>query len=187
VGSAAWFWAEVPLSQVSFTRSNYLVVWSPTKFFVRSSSAPIIAGASEDSSAAHETRAWNNHSISGVPPRSTAGALETPLNNMSPALAIKLIPASESEVSVGDFTLQRLARKGVVQFSVAGQDVAEAGVENSRDQLDWSRASGILRHQPYIFTLGQEKLQPGLFLRGAARDSLGTVGYSAPASIPYAR
>lgn len=187
IGPGDWFWAAVPLSSVSMTRPNYLIVWSPSHFLVRASSAPILAAAtvaSEEPSAG-EPRAWNNHSIMGVPPRSAAGALETPLTTMSPALAIKLVPAVESEVSVGDFSLLRAGRRVVAQFSVAGTDISEAWVETSRDQLDWSRASHYLRKQPWLFTLNGDRLPPGIFLRGAARDSLGKIGYSDPIGIPY--
>jgi hypothetical protein len=188
VGAGEWMWAEVPLSLISFNKPNYLIIWSPSKYFVKASSAPILAGAEvvEAPEEGSEPRAWNNHSIMGVPPRSPAGALETPLTNMSPALAIKLVPNAESEVSVGDFSIEKAGRRVVAQFSVAGTDVAEAWLETSRDQLDWSRASHYRRQQPYIISLNAEKLTPGTFLRAAARDSLGKVGYSDAIGIPYA-
>ena len=182
VGSAQWFWAEVHLHDQSFREL------SDSQFSdqIRArSSAPIVAAAAEDSGSA-DVRAWNNNSIQGVPPRSTAGALQVALRNMSPALAIKLIPASDSEVSVGDFTLQNLGAKVVAQFSVAGQDIAEAWVETSRDQLDWVRASKLLRQQPYVFTLAADQLPAGSYVRGAARDSLGNLAYSEATAIPYA-
>lgn len=184
VGSAEWFWAEVPVAQINFGKPNYLIIWSPSKYLVRASSSPILAAAAVDE-AGGEPRAWNNRSILGVPPRTPVGSLETPITNMSPALAIKLVPAAESEVSVGDFSLQRLSKRTLVQFSVAGTDVAEAWVETSRDQLDWSRASKTLRQQPYVFSLPNTLLQPGTFVRGAARDSLGKVGQSEATAVPY--
>ena len=187
IGASDWFWTEVPLSLVSFKQPNYLIIWSPSKYFVRASSSPILAGAAvEDAPEGGEAHAWNNHSIVGVPPRSPSGALETPLNNMSPGLAIKLVPNAESEVSVGDFALQRVGKRVVVQFSVAGTDISEAWIETSRDQLDWTRASHYRRMQPFIFSLHGEKLTPGTFLRAVARDSLGKVGYSDAIGIPYA-
>lgn len=186
LGPAEWFWAEVPLSAVSSTKPNYLIIWSPSKYLVRASSAPILAAAGVEDAQGREPRAWNNRSILGVPPRTPNGALETPLNTLSPALAIKLVPNAESEVSVGDFSLTRAGKKGVVQFSVAGTDIAEAWVESSRDQLDWTRVSRFARKQPFIFSLPSERLAPGTFLRGAARDSLGKLGTSDPLGIPYA-
>jgi hypothetical protein len=186
IGPADWFWTEVPLTLVSNSRPNYLIIWSPSKYLVGASSAPIIAGAADEEGASHETRAWNNHSILGVPPRTPVGALETPLNNMSPALAIKLVPAAESEVSVGDFSLQRLAKRSILQFSVACTDLAEAWIEISRDQLDWTRATRYQRKQPFLFSIGNAQLQPGSFVRAAARDSLGKVGHSEALAVPYA-
>lgn len=187
VGSAEWFWAEVPLSLLSFTRPNYLIIWSPTKYFLRASSSPILAAASlEDGEAPREPRAWNNHSISGVPPRNASGSLETPLN-FNPALAIKLVPPSQTEVNVSEFSLWKSGRKAVIQFSVWGENIVESWVESSRDQLDWQRVSRLVRRQPLVFSLAQDKIPaPGWFLRGAARDVYGNTGFSEPYPIPYA-
>ena len=186
VGAAQWFWTEVPLSLVSSSRPNYLIIWSPSQELVQASSAPILAAAAdEDGGAEHETLAWNNHSILGVPPRTPNGALETPLANMSPALAIKLIPAADSEVTVGDLSMQRLARRTLVQFSVACTDLDAAWVEVSRDQLDWARISRYRRQQPFIIAVPNSELPSGVYVRAAARDSLGKVGYSDPLVVPY--
>jgi hypothetical protein len=191
VGAAEWFWAEVPLSMISFSAANYLIVWSPSNYFTRASSAPILA-ASESESAdgeARETRAWNNRSILGVPPRSAANSLETPINNIMPALAIKLVPPGPDEpaVSVNDMSVARADKRVLVRFSAAGEDVSEAWVEVSRDRLDWTRISKLQRRPPYMFALTPEKSPgPGQYVRGVARDTSGAVGYSEPMMIPYA-
>lgn len=186
IGSAEWFWAEVPVAQVNFIGPNYLIIWSPSKSFVQASSAPILAAAAaEDPSA--EARAWVNRSISGVPPRSPHGALETPLNSIHPALAIKLVPANEDEVSVSELRVERGGKKTVVRFSVGGENIEQAWVESSRDMLDWSRCSRILRKPPYAFSLPADKAPgSGWFVRGAAQDALGNIGTSEPVGIPYA-
>ena len=175
------------MASVSFTRPNYLIIWSRSNYFTRASSSPILAAASaEEASTESETRAWNNHSIMGVPPRSTASSLETPLNSIYPALAVKLVPPNDNEVSVGAFSVTRTGRSGIVQFAAGGDDIIEAWVEASRDQLDWAPVSRIRREPPYMFTLGPDKFPtPGHYLRGAALDSCGTVGYSDIYSIPY--
>ena len=187
-GAAEWLWAEVPLSMVSFTKPNYLIVWSPTNYMTRASSAPILAGADvEESSAVREARAWNTRSIMGVPPRSAARSLETPINNIMAALALKLVPPGPDEpaVTVSDLTLARAGRRVVARFSAAGEDVTDAWVESSRDRLDWERISKRQRRPPYVFSM-DKSLPPGLWLRGAARDISGAIGYSEPAIIPYA-
>lgn len=187
-GAAEWLWAEVPVAMVSFTRPNYLVVWSPTNYMTRASSAPILAGADVDESAAvKEARAWNTRSIMGVPPRSPANSLETPINNIMPALALKLVPPGPDEpaVTISDLSLARAGRRVVARFSAAGEDVTEAWVESSRDRLDWERVSKRQRRPPYVFSI-DKNLAPGLWLRGAAADISGAVGYSEPAMIPYA-
>ncbi|MFI5362110.1 MAG: hypothetical protein ACHQ49_09090 [Elusimicrobiota bacterium] len=190
VGAAEWFWAEVPAAMVSFTTANYLIAWSPSNYFTRASSAPIIAAAELDEAPSRESRTWNNRSLLGVPPRSPAGTLETPINNIVPAMAIKLVPPAPDEpaVSVNDFTLARSGKRVLVRFSAAGEDVTEAWVEVSRDRLDWERASRFQRRPPYVFALPPERTPaPGHYLRGAARDISGAVGYSEPMMVPYAR
>ena len=188
VGAGEWFWAEVPLTQVSFTQPNYLIVWSPTNYFTKASSAPILA-ATDLEEPGGETRAWLNRSIQGVPPRSRGASLETPLNTLAPAIAIKLVPPGPDEpaVSVADFSVARAGKRVVVRFSAAGEDVAEAWVEASRDQLEWARVSRILRKPPYTFALAHDKTPAaGSFLRGAARDISGATGLSDGYMIPYA-
>lgn len=186
VGAAEWFWAEVPMSLVSFTEPNYLIVWSPTSYFLNASSAPILAAADAgESAASEETLAWNNRSILGVPPRAAMAALETPIGRILPALAIKLSPAAP-EPSVGDLTVARAERGLVARFSASGRDISEAWVEASRDGLDWSRVSREQRRPPYLFSLPPSTaLGPGSWVRGAARAASGTIGYSEPYRIPY--
>lgn len=187
VGAGEWFWAEVPLSLVSQTAPNYLVVWSPTNYFTKASSAPILAAA-ELETGGGETRAWLNRSVQGVPPRSRGASLETPLNTLAPAIAIKLVPPGPDEpaVSVADFSVARAGKRVIVRFSAAGEDVAEAWVEASRDQLEWQRVSRFQRRPPYMFSLPADKAPAGSFLRGSARDISGAVGISEGYMIPYA-
>lgn len=191
VGSGEWFWAEVPASMISFTSDNYLAIWSPTNWFTRASSAPILAAADiEDPTTARETRAWNNRAIMGVAPRSTSGSLQTPINNIAPALAIKLVPPAPDEpaVNVAEFAAARVGSKVIARFSAAGEDIAEGWVEASRDQLDWTRISRLQRKPPYVFSIpGAKAPVAGTWLRGAARDVSGQVGYSEAYMVPYAQ
>jgi hypothetical protein len=186
VGAGEWFWAEVPLALVSSSRPNYLIIYSPTEAFVKTSSSPVLAAAPVEDPGARETRAWNNHSITGVPPRNQDGALETPINSISPALAIKLTPPSTSEISVSEFIYERLGKKCLVRFSAWGENIDQAWVEHSHDGLDWERITRLQRKQPFDFTLPQDKCpQPGEYLRGAVRDVLGTVAASDSFRAPY--
>ncbi len=185
VGGSDWFWAEVPRAMVSFSQPNYLIVWSPTQHFVRASSAPILAAAPVEDSSPRETRAWNNHSISGVPPRNAATALETPINSIYPALAIKLVPSGSEEIAVTEFSAQRAGKRYVASFSVSGENIDEAWVESSRDQLDWERITRLQRRQPFLFSLPADKVGAGLYLRGAARNVSGVTGQSEPSVVPY--
>jgi hypothetical protein len=66
--------------------------------------------------------------------------------------------------------------------------VTDAWVESSRDRLDWTRVSKIQRRPPYIFTLSSDKSpNSGVYIRGAARDISGAIGYSEHVIIPYAQ
>ncbi|MBI5630460.1 MAG: hypothetical protein HY921_06210 [Elusimicrobia bacterium] len=184
VGAGEWFWAEIPVGLVSFTRPNYLIIWSPTNSFTDASSAPILAGCGDEPDPGSGARAWNNRSIRGVPPRTAEASLETPLNNIYPALAIKLVPANSDEVSISEFEAGLIGKKLTVRFSAGGENIEEAWVESSRDQLDWQRVSRFLRRPPFIFTLPRDKFtSPGWHLRGAARDLSGNVGYSAAQAL----
>lgn len=187
IGASQWFWTEVPVNSINFSGPNYLAVWSPTSFFLKASSAPILAAATiEDSLRAHEPRAWNNRSISGVPPRVASSALETPINTISPALAIKLIPQGTDEVGVTELNVRSAGKKTVVEFSVGGENITEAWVEGSKDQLDWERISPFCRQPPFALTIGPEKFPaPGGFVRAAARDNSGNVGRSEAYAVPF--
>lgn len=185
VGASEWFWTEVPLNLVNFTGPNYLIVWSATQYFMSASSAPILAAASIEVPG-RETSAWNNRSISGVPPRKGSAALQTPINNISPAMAIKLIPPVTSEVAVTDIAARKYGSKYVVEFSAGGENISEAWVESSQDQLDWERVSRILRKAPFIFTVPASQFpQAAGYVRGVARDICGNSGHSMPLPLPY--
>lgn len=185
IGASEWLWAEVPMDKISSTGPNYLIVWAATEYFQTASSSPILAAASVDSSMPRETSAWNNRAISGVPPRKGSNALQTAINNISPALAVKLVPAVTSEVTVADITARSLGNRYVVEFSAGGENISEAWVETSQDQLDWTRTGRIMRKPPFIFSLPAAKLPPAAsFVRGVARDICGNSGHSMPAPLP---
>jgi hypothetical protein len=176
-GRSQWFWAEVPLGLVSSTENNYLIVWSPTREFRDSKRAPILAAAPASSGASGS--AWNNHSILGVPPRSEATALETPIG-LQPALAIKLVPENEETVTVTAFETVSLEKELLSRFSVVGRDVEIAWIEMSSDELEWSRVSTFSRHSPFALSVARSIIPPrGAYLRAVARDAYGNEGQSA--------
>lgn len=186
VGPSDWFWIEIPLGMVSSIKPNYLVIWSPTKSFQNAAASPILAGAAVDETSG-ETRAWNNNAVLGVPPRTASGALRTPLNNINPALAIKLVPPNEGHVFVTEFSVQPYGRKVVVRFAAEGLGVSEAWLESSQDQLSWERISQPARRPPYFFTVNTDSTPSGTFIRGVARDERGNIGASNAYQVPYVR
>jgi hypothetical protein len=182
IGQSEWFWAEVPRTLVSSERPNYLIVWSPNREFRSAETSPILAAA--DSSRGGEPRAWNNHTISGVPPRQEEGALPVPIT-LKPGLAIKLVPASATRVSVSGFSAETNPDGVLGRFSAEGRDVELAWVESSQDQLEWTRVSPYRRSPPYVFRLSYEAVAgKGSWMRGRARDGWGNEGGSAPLFVP---
>ncbi|MBI4425091.1 MAG: hypothetical protein HY554_15270, partial [Elusimicrobia bacterium] len=175
-GSSQWFWAEVPAGMVSFSGPNYLIVWSPTRYFVGSSSAPILA-AFEERAPGEEPRAWNNRSIGGVAPRRQEGTLETPIANLKPAIAIKLVPPNDGSVAVHECWAKRMSSDLVFRFSVEGESIESAWLESSADQIDWERFSRLVRQPPFQFTLAPGQIpQRGAYVRAVARDQLHNEG-----------
>lgn len=182
-GKSEWFWAEVPKSLVSTERSNYLIVWSPAREFRSADTSPILAAA-DSARQGTEPQAWNNHAIQGVPPRQEEGALPVPIT-LKPALAIKLIPASASRVTVSAFNATTGPDRVLARFSAEGRDVELSWVEASQDQLEWSRVSGYRRSPPYLFSVPLEAVAgKGAWLRGVARDNWANEGASAPLWVP---
>lgn len=182
-GKSEWFWAEVPKSLVSTERPNYLIVWSPAREFRSADTSPILAAA-DSARTGSEPAAWNNHSIQGVPPRQEDGALPVPIT-LKPALAIKLIPASASRVTVSAFTATTGPDRVLARFSAEGRDVELSWVEASQDQLEWSRVSGYRRSPPSVFTVPLEAVAgKGAWLRGVARDLWANEGASGPLWVP---
>jgi len=174
-GQSQWFWAEIPIALVSTKVPNYLIIWSPTEEFTSAASAPILAAGELGKNASTEApQAWLNQSIQGVPPRITNGTLETPINNLSPALAIKLIPVNDATVGVNECSVSQIGANYVFRFSVDAENAARAWVEISQNQLDWQRISGYLRQAPYLVTIPQDRLPPhGGYIRAIAEDILG--------------
>lgn len=189
-GRSEWFWASVPPALVSFSQPNYVIIWSPTREFQDANSAPVLAAL--EASAAERggpPAAWNNRSINGVPPRSESGTLQTPINNIKPAIAIKLVPqASAPRPRASDLAAVTTPSGDVlVRFSVDGRNVSSAWVEASSDELDWRRVSPYLRQPPYLVTLPAAIVPArGVHLRAKARDVLENEGESPSLFVPPA-
>ncbi len=181
-GSAQWFWAEVPLSAVSFDKPNYLAIWSQSELFSDSKSAPIIAGA--------ETKGvtgavWANDSVKGSPPRDAGLPPGTEVNGMVPAMALKLIPKNSAKIAVEGLVSVPEGQSAQFSFSVTGRDTRAAWIEMSYDRFDWQRVTRYQYQPPYTFTIPKSQL-PSLdlyFIRAAAVDSFENIGYSKELSL----
>ena len=85
-----------------------------------------------------------------------------------------------------DLAVNMYGNRYYASFTASGENVAEAWVESSKDQLDWERISKIQRRPPFIFTISQKRFPaPGGFLRGVARDISGVVGRSENYAVPF--
>lgn len=175
-GEALWFWREVPAGMVSLSGPNYLIIWSPDRWVTASSSAPVLA-ALEERNADSQPHAWNNRSLGGVAPRRQEGTLETPINHLKPALAIKLVPPNDATVAVHECSAKTTGNDLVFRFSVEGESIESAWLESSADQLDWERFSRYVRRPPYFITIPRGQLPPrGAYVRAVARDQLANEG-----------
>lgn len=177
-GHSEWFWTEIPAGMVSFSGPNYLIVWSPTRYFVGASSAPILAALEDRSGGSdEEPHAWNNRSLGGVAPRRANGTLETPINHLKPALALKLVPPNDATVAVHECSAKRVGATLVFRYSVEGEGVESSWLEKSSDQLDWERFSRFQRKPPFQLTIPPGALPPrGAYVRAVARDQLHNEG-----------
>lgn len=177
-GQSQWFWAEIPRNLASFSKPNYLIVWSPTENFNSAATAPILAAAAERAAAGSAPHAWVNRSIQGVPPRKDSGNPGNPLSQLAPALAMKLVAPNDASVLVSDCSVERGETQFRISFSVFAENPEKAWLEISPDQLDWERLSKILRQPPYIFSVPLDQIPArGAYLRGVARDMLGNEGF----------
>ncbi|MFH2201909.1 MAG: hypothetical protein ABIJ96_02235 [Elusimicrobiota bacterium] len=185
-GHSEWFWAEVPLNHVSFEFPNYLIIWSPTPDFRGAEQSPILAAAdAAPGESGVEHRAWNNHTLTGVPPRRETGTLQVPIINLKPALAIKLTPPPGGGVAVSDFSMKPVSDEMLFRFSAEGKNVELAWIEMSQDKLEWRRISPYARRPPYFFAL-KRRLVPvrGAYFRGKARDILSVEGHCKEIFVP---
>jgi len=179
--SSRWFWTEVPLDRLSETGSNYIALWSSSKDFVSSSSAPIVAASP---SADKEQRVWLSRSIKGNPP-SEETAFDIPISGLVPAIAVKLVPENSQKVAVRGFNAVLTSDGITASFAVSGLDIEYAWLEISFDKFDWQRVTRYMLRAPYVWTFKRSELSGEMFyMRAAASDSLENTGYSKEITVP---
>ncbi|MCB4791303.1 MAG: hypothetical protein LHV68_05390 [Elusimicrobia bacterium] len=189
VGEARWFWAEVPIKEVNFEGPNYIALWSPTPFFVSTSSSPVLAGGW----GSKKVNSWLNNEIRGYPPLDLKASLKTAITIFEPAICLKLIPAGteqDIEVTIVDIKDGRdgTANKTLV-VSIIGNEIEKAWLEVSiKDSNEWEKHGGYVYGAPYFFTLKADNLPAGsLLIRCSAQDIWGNIGSSAPVEISVTR
>ncbi|MEA2081948.1 MAG: hypothetical protein U9O97_04355 [Elusimicrobiota bacterium] len=92
IGSAQWFWKEVPLSSISENKNNFVAVWSENALFTSASYAPVIAaGWSEKNKYAYLST--DNF---GKAPKN----LEKKISFFTPGLCIKLVPENNEKLKL---------------------------------------------------------------------------------------
>ncbi|MEA3306310.1 MAG: hypothetical protein U9Q34_00820 [Elusimicrobiota bacterium] len=181
IDSAQWFWAEIPLSAISSEETNYLAIWSSSRYFKQSSNSPIIAAALSDDKSEN---VWLNRSISGNPPLGEK-TLEMPINGVKPAMAIKFIPKNPYRVIIKGFRAEIDNKEMIVSFTAIGEDIHNTWLELSYDKFDWQRVTKFMFNPPYYHTFENGELSEDMFyLRAAGVDALGNIGYSSEIIIP---
>lgn len=181
INVAQWFWAEIPLSAISSDESNYLAIWSSSRYFMTSSSSPIIAAALSDDKTEN---VWLNRSVKGSPPFGEK-TLEMPINGVKPAMTLKLIPKNSYRVIIKGFRAEIGSEDMIVSFAAIGEDIHHAWLELSYDKFDWQRVTKFIFNPPYYHTFKNGELSEDMFyLRAAAVDTLGNIGYSSEIIIP---
>lgn len=181
VDSSRWFWTEIPLSRVSSESDNYLALWSSSWYFTSASSSPIIAAAM---TGGDEENVWLNRSIRGNSP-SGEGVLETPIQGIKPALALKLVPHNKYKVFIKGFSAELTPYEINVSFAAIGEDVRAAWLEVSYDKFDWQRVTRYFFRAPYFWSFKRDAISKDMFyLRAAAVDALENIGYSKEITVP---
>lgn len=181
VDSSRWFWTEIQLSKLSADKPNYMALWSSSRYFTSSSSAPIVAAAKSDSV---EEDVWLSRSIKGNPP-SGDGVFEIPISGLKPAIAVKLIPANDYKVFIKGFMAELEEQSITASFTVIGEDIRATWLEISYDKFDWQRVTRYMFRAPYFWSFGREEISREMFyLRAAAVDNLENTGYSREVLIP---
>lgn len=181
VGEARWVWTEIPVTEVSMSSPNYVVLFSPDERLKGAGRSPVLAGAASD----NRPNAWLNTQVSGQPPLISSEATRTPVGVREPAVAIKLVmDRSEAPAVTLRRPPDRLAANGSLTLDAAvnGVDVESAWVEVSLDGRAWRRVGRPVHGAPYVFTLTRDQLPKGPFqARVAAKDQWESVGASSPA------
>jgi hypothetical protein len=191
MGSAQWFWKEIPIELIRFDADHYLAIWSPTEVSTSRHQAPILAGGwgtnNEDS--------WINNTIQGKPPSNPKKSLKTPVLIFEPAIALKLIPYQSEKVlpqititAVQESPLtQKSVRSKIVAASVQGENITRVWIEISTDQEKWERYGKMLWNAPYTFTIPTLQLPIGpkgqTWIRVSAADLFENIGNSLPINI----
>jgi hypothetical protein len=182
-GESQWFWVEVPLSMVNFQSDNFLALWSPTPELISVSSAPVLAAAWGG-----KTRdTWLPRDVEGAPPRNPPMTPETAISYFTPALALKLIPATgphSLRVMFGDWVEGTPNHpKPVATARVEGEAVEAVWLEYNAGG-NWQKTGRRVRTPPFSISIDQAKLPPGrIQLRFAAVNNWEDRAVSPPFTV----
>jgi hypothetical protein len=183
-GESRWFWAEVPLKAVNFSKPNFAALFSPTEYFVSTSSSPALAGGW----GSQKINSWMNNDVKGYPPIDPSTALKTPITVFEPAIAMKLIPEGCQQnigVVISEVKDGRAGTSNkTIIANITGDEIAKAWLEVSPDGKTWEKHGRYVYTPPYIITLKADSLPEGkIKVRFAASDVWENAGFSAPLEI----
>ncbi len=192
VGESRWFWTEIPIKLIQPGKDHFIAIWSPTKDMNSVSSSPILAAGY----GSRDIDTWHSDDVKGAPPSTIEKAIATPVTIFEPAIALKLVPATDHAPDSPTVTVQNIEygkARGkspaprILTASVKGQDIERAWAEISINKKDWMRVGRIVYGAPYIFTIPMDNISIGsdgkIWVRISALDGYANSGTSEPRSL----
>ncbi|HAM38205.1 MAG TPA: hypothetical protein DCP53_02230 [Elusimicrobia bacterium] len=158
IGESQWFWAKIPISDISFGQDNYIALWSTSSYLNNTANSPIIAAAWGDK----DTNSFINDEIRGIPPQHfSTTTLKSTLTVFDPAIALKLVPELLQNITIGIMGIsngEKISEKKVFYSSILGNEIEKAWFEISEDNKNWKKHGLTIYTSPYIFSINPKKL-----------------------------
>jgi len=173
VGQSRWFWAQIPLSDLNTSGSNFIHLWSPDKELADATVSPILAGG------LGSNERENSWLVKGGGDNSDIKVIKF----FEPAIAIKLVGTDvpSPRVRIAGFESHPVdPAKYTVKAEVWGRMITSFGIQiDSGD--GWKDYPSRIYDPPYNMSFTFKDLPKGKYkLRCLAVNWWESVGYSNP-------
>ncbi len=185
-GEARWFYTEILLEKVDFTKDIWVCVYSNTPYLTSASSAPILAGGWRERGQ-KESFVWLNNEINGSPPIDPTNSLKTQIRAFDPAIVLKLIPKGAEELEV-KLKITQISdgrpntEEKVFYIQPLTSNIERIWMEISKDKENFIKISKYQYSSPFVFNLNTniipQEITGDFYLRFAGADIFENVGYS---------